>query len=82
MTWTVQEAKAKLSEVLKRAREGEPQFIGAKGEHVVISREEFDKLRPIHFGRYLLETAPVGAEIELPSRRTKRGDPFARGGKR
>jgi antitoxin (DNA-binding transcriptional repressor) of toxin-antitoxin stability system len=28
--WTVQEAKAKLSEVLKRAKQGEPQVIGAQ----------------------------------------------------
>ena len=76
--WTVNEAKAKLSEILRRARAGEPQTIGSQDPCVVISMAEFERLsQPVHLGRFILETAPRGTDIELPSRSSKRGDPFA-----
>jgi prevent-host-death family protein len=76
--WTVPQAKSRLSELLRRARTGEPQVIGAKDQCVVISREEYERLRPpVHFGRFLLESAPGGDGIELPPRSSTRGDPFA-----
>ena len=43
--WTVQEAKAKLSEVLKRAKAGEPQVIGAQDPCIVISMAEYRAAR-------------------------------------
>jgi prevent-host-death family protein len=76
--WSVAEAKAKLSEVLRRAREGEPQTIGAEAPCVVVSASDFQKYwRSEHLGRFLVESAPRGGEFELPSRAGDRGDPFA-----
>ena len=76
--WTVQDAKSRLSELLRRARAGEPQRIGEREPCVVISEKTWAALqeRP-HLGRWLVENAPRGAPIELPSRKSKRGDPFA-----
>jgi len=44
-TWTVAEAKAKLSEVIDRARSGEPQTITKNGRTavVVVSAEEWQR---------------------------------------
>jgi prevent-host-death family protein len=79
--WTVQEAKAKLSEVLKRARQGQPQIIGTQDPCVVISAEEYRRFSPPsnepHLGKWLVENAPHGFELELPSREDDRPDPFA-----
>jgi prevent-host-death family protein len=75
--WSVQEAKARLSEVMRRARAGEPQIIGSREPVVVISAEQFKAVRPKrHLGSFLIETAPRGAPIELPPRGPDRGDPF------
>ena len=79
--WTVQEAKAKLSQVLKRARDGEAQTIGAQDPCVVISMVEYKKLsgkgEEPHLGRWLVENMPGGGDIDLPSRREDRPSPFA-----
>ncbi len=79
--WTVQEAKAKLSEVLKRAKQGEPQVIGAQDPCVVISMEEYRRLSSRdgepHLGKWLVDNAPRGFELELPPREDDQPDPFA-----
>ena len=79
--WTVQEAKAKLSEVLKRAKQGEAQVIGAQDPCVVISMEEYQRLSSrdgdLRLGKWLVDNAPRGFELELPSRADDRPDPFA-----
>lgn len=77
--WSVQEAKAKLSEVLRLAREGHPQVIGTKDPCVVVSARDFVPKQPeVHLGRWLVENAPRGADIELPSRHdSTREIPFA-----
>ena len=76
--WSVAEAKAKLSEILRLARAGEPQTIGTEDACVVVSAAQFEQhLRPDHLGRFLVESAPRGFELELPSRTSRRGDPFA-----
>ena len=79
--WTVQEAKAKLSEVLKRAKGGEPQVIGAQDPCIVISMAEYRRLsardEEQHLGRWLVDNAPRGFELELPPRGDDRPDPFA-----
>ncbi len=79
--WTVAEAKAKLSSVLKRAREGELQIIGTKDPCVVNSMIEYKRLtsqqeRP-HLGRWLVENLRGLGKIELPSRDESRPSPFA-----
>jgi prevent-host-death family protein len=77
--WSVQEAKARLSEVMRRARAGEPQTIGSRDPVVVVSAEQFRAARSQkHLGRFLVETAPRGAAIELPPRGPDRGNPFGR----
>ena len=76
--WTVQDAKAQLSEVLRRARRGEPQHIGLKDGCVVVSEHMWVAAQDSGLGRWLVESAPRGEALELPSRRSHRGDPFSR----
>lgn len=79
--WTVQEAKAKLSEVLERARAGEAQVIGARDPCVVVSMEDYERLtrreEEPHMGKWLVENLAGLGEIELPSRGDDRPIPFA-----
>lgn len=76
--WTVQDAKAQLSEILRRARAGEPQRIGVTDACIVVSEKDWKEREPeVHFGKWLVETAPRGEDLLLPSRKSKRGDPFA-----
>jgi prevent-host-death family protein len=76
--WSVAEAKAKLSEILRLARSGEPQTIGSEEPCVVISAAQFEQLwRPRHLGKFLIETSPRDIELELPPRGNDRHDPFA-----
>jgi len=78
--WSVLEAKAKLSEILRLARAGKPQTIGSQDPCVVISAAEFERLRrKQHLGKFLLASAPKLGEVELPSRADRRIDPFADG---
>lgn len=75
--WTVQDAKAQLSELLRRARAGEPQRIGVTDDAcVVVSAKAWEALRPSALGPWLVEHAPAGAALELPTRRSRRTDPF------
>jgi prevent-host-death family protein len=75
--WSVQAAKAQLSEVMRRARAGEPQVIGSRDPCIVVSAKQFKAgATRNHLGRWLVESAPRGTPIELPPRGTDRGDPF------
>jgi hypothetical protein len=77
-TWSVAEAKAKLSEILRLARAGEPQSIGSEDPCMVVSAAQFAQMwQPDHLGKFLIESAPRGFELELPSRSGDRDDPFA-----
>jgi prevent-host-death family protein len=79
--WTVQEAKAKLSQVLQRARAGEAQVIGAREPCVVISLDEYKRLTARdaepHPGKWLVDNLAGLGEIELPPRDDARPAPFA-----
>jgi prevent-host-death family protein len=78
--WTVQNAKSKLSEVLRRAKAGEPQIIGSSNPCVVVSAEEYRRLTggdEPHLGRWLLANMPRGDGLEPPSRKGGREIPFA-----
>ena len=72
--WTVAEAKARLSEVLRRA-EDEPQRIGTRKEFVVVPASAWDeKSEPRQsFGQWLLENVPRGGPLELPPRDDGKG---------
>jgi prevent-host-death family protein len=75
--WSVADAKAQLSELLRRARSGEPQFIGTQEPCVVISlesyREKFESKG--HDGSWLIEHASrAEVDIQLPPRGHNRLD--------
>ena len=70
--WSVADAKTHLSEVLRRARAGEPQVIGTRESCVVISadlyREKIEDERG-HDGRWLIARgAEVGVDIPIAPR--------------
>ena len=78
--WTVAEARSRLSEALRRASEMGPQQIGVQRPHVVVPLDQWlARAGPDrNFGRWLVENAPRGCEIELPSREDgDREIPFA-----
>ena len=82
-SWTVQDAKAQLSELLRRARAGEPQRIGLTEDAcVVISAKAWEALHPSTLGSWLVDSAPAGEALELPARRSHRPDPLASDGDR
>jgi prevent-host-death family protein len=71
--WTVAEAKSRLSEVLRRARDLGPQRIGTRTQYVVVAAEEWDAMtrsRP-PIGTWLVQNIPRHTALEPP----ERGDP-------
>ena len=91
MSWSVSEAKARLSELLGRAKRG-PQVIENRGEPVavVLSKAEFDRLqvadtkpRPSPLAEFLEFTEALKAagdlSFEVPPRKLdpERDVPFA-----
>lgn len=67
--WSVAKAKAELSEILRRARAGEPQVVGAQNPCVVVSAKTYEEAMAPHDGRWLVELAGrVGFDIETPGR--------------
>ncbi len=68
--WTVAEAKARLSELLRLASNEGPQRIGQRKRYVVVSEEEWEKhTRPrLPLGRWLVQRVPRGEELTLPDR--------------
>ena len=68
--WTVAEAKARLSEVLRRAEEEGPQRIGHRKAFVVVSARVWDEKtepRPT-LGQWLVANGPGAGTLELPPR--------------
>ena len=79
-TWTVAEAKAKLSEVLRLAEEEGPQRIGLRRPFVIVPEHVWREKSPpeMHMGRWLIENVPRGLNWELPrERRSNRANPYA-----
>jgi antitoxin Phd len=70
-TWQLQEAKARFSEVVERALEGEPQLVTKRGENavVVISHDEYRRLAQGQ--KSLLEALSGAPKEELIVRRDK-----------
>jgi hypothetical protein len=80
-TWTIAEAKARLSEILRLASKEGPQRIGTKVRYVIVPEEEWLKRAEpqIPLGRFLVENLPRGYDdLELPDRaEPDRPSPFA-----
>ena len=79
-TWTVAEAKAKLSEVLRLAEEEGPQRIGLRRPFVVVPERVWQEKSPPekHLGRWLIENMPRGLNWEIPrDRHSNRPIPFS-----
>ena len=84
--WTVAEARARLSEVLRLAEEEGPQHIGRRRAFVVVPAAEWyaeTQPRP-PMGHWLVENMPRGADLDAAGdRRSGREIPFAtRAGRR
>ena len=66
--WTISEAK--LSEILRLAETEGPQRIGVRKSFVVVPADVWQKRaaprKPL--GRWLIENAPRGSNLETPSR--------------
>jgi hypothetical protein len=79
-TWTVAEAKARLSEILRLASEEGPRRIGANPRYVVVTEKEWLKRAEprMPLGRWLVENLPRGYDdLELPDRaEPERPPPF------
>ena len=78
-SWTVAEAKAKLSELLRCADE-KPQYIGARKPYVLVSVEQWEALnKPKEpMGQWLVNNMANIGELELPDRaEPEREIPFA-----
>ena len=76
--WTVAEAKARLSEVLRLAGEEGPQRIGTRKPFVVVPatawEEKTQPRKPL--GQWLVENMPRGTDLEVPGRGSNRKIPF------
>ena len=72
--WTVAEAEANLPEVLRLAEEEGPQRIGER-KSFIVTAERKRKSSPVPegmpLGKWLVESAPRGTNLEIPSRRGK-----------
>ena len=81
-TWTVAEAKARLSEILRLAEAEGPQYIGRRKTFVIVPERLWHKQLPPRkpLGQWLVENMPCGIELEVPSRRDPdREIPFSTG---
>lgn len=56
-SWQLQDAKARFSEVVRRAAEEGPQHVTVNGEEraVVVSAQEYERLAGQHTGRELIQ---------------------------
>ena len=78
-SWTVAEAKARLSEILRLAEEEGPQRIGRRKPFVVVPerlwQEREEGTESGHLGRWLVENIPRGTNLEPPDRSLDRPRP-------
>jgi hypothetical protein len=87
-TWTVAEAKARLSEILRLAEEEGPQRIGLRKPFVVMPERQWQERtndlewrrrvpEPMPMGKWLVENMPRGLDFEIPrDRSSERSIPF------
>ena len=81
--WTVAEAKARLSEILRLSEEEGPQRIGARKAFVVVPEHVWNAQssprKPL--GQWLIDNMPRGTNLEIPGDRNSRREiPFDDGG--
>lgn len=76
--WTVSEAKARLSEVLRCAATEGPQVIGTRNRYVVVPEHLWQQPpQPQPLGEWLLENfVGIGVDLELPDRKEKSKRPI------
>ncbi len=81
--WTVQDAKAHLSEILRKAGAGTPQYIGRQDSYVVLTEKDFSKMQaaaqnngPSSMGRKLLLLSPGIDGFDVPASEQDRPNPF------
>ena len=69
--WTVAQAKARLSEVLRLAEEEGPQHIGVRRSFVVVPAGEWYAARSPRkpMGQWLVENLPRGANLDVAGTR-------------
>lgn len=80
--WTVADAKARLSEILRLCEEEGPQRIGSRKSFVVVPehvwRAHATPREPL--GRWLVDNVPRGANLDIPGDRGSRREiPFIDG---
>ena len=73
-TWQLQEAKARLSEVIKQALKEGPQTITMRGEPtaVIISKDEYDRLKHPResFVDFMRKSPLYGVDLDLEREQT------------
>ena len=73
-TWQLQEAKARLSEVIRKASKEGPQSITMRGEPtaVVISKDEYERLKQPKedFAAFMRKSPLYGLELDLKREQT------------
>ena len=80
--WTVAQAKARLSEVLRLAEEEGPQHIGMRRSFVVVPAGVWHANAPTRrpMGQWLVDNMPRGTALDIPKdRKSRREIPFAAG---
>lgn len=75
--WSISDAKAKLSEILRLSEEQGPQRIGTRKRYIIVPEEQWEKCRqqPLPMGQWLVENMPKFGELALPPR-ADRANPF------
>ena len=80
--WTVAQAKARLSEILRLAEEEGPQHIGMRRSFVVVPAGVWHAITPTRrpMGQWLVDNMPRGTALDIPKdRKSRREIPFAAG---
>ena len=76
--WTVADAKAQLSHILRCAETEGPQRIGRHRTFVIVPEQLWEdrSASEVPLGRWLIEHMPRGYELEIPGRHSVREAPF------
>ncbi len=76
--WTVAQAKARLSEILRLTESEGPQRIGVRKGFVVIPMALWEEKNPPPqpLGQWLIENVPRGTNLQVPERRSIRPIPL------